>query len=94
MQALRLIIVSLIGIFLTLAIVRWDRKNLDSEQLARSWNSATTGQALLNFGPWSLLGWGWVTRRWKGLGLGFVVSALVTAVMVLVDAIFEAAVGK
>lgn len=94
MQALRVLIVSLIGIFLTWGLVRWDRKRLSPEQLARSWNTATTGQALLNFGPWSLLGWGWVTQRWVGLLGGFVGATLVTLVMVAVDAMFEALVGK
>jgi hypothetical protein len=78
MQALRVLIVSLLGIFLSLAIVRWDRKNLSPEQLARSWNTATTGQALLNFGPFSLLGWGWVTRRWLGLLSGFVLALVIS----------------
>jgi hypothetical protein len=51
------------------------------------------GQSLLNFGPWSLLGWGWVTRRGKGILFGFLAAILITAVLVLVDTLFVAAFG-
>lgn len=94
MQALRVLIVSLLGIVLTLAIVRWDRKNLSPEQLARSWNTATTGQALLNFGPFSLLGWGWVTRRWLGLLGGFVAACVVSYALVRLDELLGLVLGK
>lgn len=94
MQALRLLTISILGILLTLATVRWDRKRLGEDQRARSWNSATLGQALLNFGPWSMLGWGWVTRRWKGLLLGIFAASLITLVLVIVDAIFIAVFGE
>jgi hypothetical protein len=94
MQALRLLIISILGILLTLAIVRWDRIHLDPEQRARSWNSATTGQALLNFGPWSLLGWGWVTRRWKGLLFGFVLAFAMSWALVQLDEVLEKLLGK
>jgi hypothetical protein len=94
MQAVRLLTTWILGILLTLAIQRWDEKRLDADQRARSWNSATLGQALLNFGPWSMLGWGWVTRRWKGLLLGFFAAFLITMVIVAVDAILVALFGE
>jgi hypothetical protein len=93
MQALRLLVTWILGIVLTLAFLRWDRRRLDEDQRARSWNSATLGQSLLNFGPWSLLGWGWVTRRGKGILFGFLAAILITAVLVLVDTLFVAAFG-
>lgn len=94
MQAVRVLLTWILGIFLTLTVLRWDRKRLDDERRERSWNSATLGQALLNFGPWSLLGWGWVTRRGKGLVLGVLAASLITVALVLVDTIFVAAFGE
>jgi hypothetical protein len=94
MQAVRVLTTWILGILLTLAVLRWDRKQLDEGQRARSWNSATLGQALLNFGPWSMLGWGWVTRRGLGLLLGFLVACTITLVLVIVDTIFVAVFGE
>jgi len=93
MQAIRVLTTWILGILLTLAVQRWDTKRLDDEQRARSWNSATLGQAIFNFGPWSMLGWGWVTRRGKGLLLGFLAASLLTGILLLVDALIVAAFG-
>jgi hypothetical protein len=41
-----------------------------------------------------MLGWGWVTRRWKGLLLGILVAILITIVIVVVDALIVAAFGE
>jgi hypothetical protein len=69
------------GIGLPLALQRWDRSRLSPEQRARSWNTATWGAALYAFGPLSMLGWGWVTRRSVvGLGLGLLSAAALGAV--------------
>lgn len=94
MQAVRVLTISILGILLPLAIVRWDRKRLDEDQLARSWNSATLGQALLNFGPLSLLGWGWVTRRGIGLLIGTLAAGVIIGFLMIINAIFGAAFGK
>ncbi len=85
MDAFRLLLNWILGITLTLALQRWDFKRLDDQQRARSWNSATQGQALFNFGPLSMLGWGWVTRRGKGLLLGAIAAFLITFATGLVD---------
>lgn len=94
MQAARLLLTWILGICLTLAVQRWDVKRLNEEQRARSWNSATLGQALLNFGPLSMLGWGWVTRRWIGILLGILAAFLITFVQVLVDALIVTVFGE
>jgi hypothetical protein len=58
-----------LGIALPLAAQLWDRKQLTAEQRARVWNWASWGAALYAFGPASMLGWWWVTRR-RPLALG------------------------
>jgi hypothetical protein len=104
MKALRLLTTSILGIVLTLLIQRWDKKRLDDDQRARSWNYATQAQALFNFGPLSMLGWGWVTRRRKGihfglkgllfglwgLCLGLATACLITATLVAFDNVLGA----
>lgn len=66
---------------LPLAVQLWDRGRLSPEQRARSWNAATWGAALYAFGPLSMLGWCWVTRRsWLALGVGVVVGLALSAV--------------
>jgi hypothetical protein len=94
MQALRLLTTAILGIVLTLLLQRWDKKRLDDEQRARSWNYATWAQALYNFGPLSMLGWGWVTRRWKGLFLGLIAAVLIIRVLVALDEMLIALFGK
>lgn len=56
-----------------LAVQLWDRRRLSPAQRARSWNTATWGAALYAFGPLSMLGWCWVTRKSAlGLAVGLV----------------------
>lgn len=93
MQAVRLLTNWILGILLTLIIQSWDQKRLDEDQRARSWNAATRAQAIFNFGPWSMLGWGWVTRRGKGLFMGFGAACLISAVLVIVDQVLVALFG-
>ena len=72
-----------VGIGLPLALQRWDRGRLTPEQRARSWNGATWGAALYAFGPLSMAGWGWVTRKsWLGLAAGLVSGAALLALSV------------
>lgn len=94
MQAVRLLLTWILGILLTLAVQRWDSRRLDEEQRARSWNYATLAQAIFNFGPFSMLGWGWVTRRGIGLLLGLFVACLIQVVIVLVDVLVVAVFGE
>lgn len=85
MDVFRLLTNWILGISLTLAVQLWDRRRLNDEQRARSWNYATHGQALINFGPLSMLGWGWVTRRGKGLLLGAIAAVLIIFAAGMVD---------
>jgi hypothetical protein len=52
-----------LGIVLPLAAQLWDRKQLTPEQRGRLWNWASWGAALYAFGPASMLGWWWVSRK-------------------------------
>jgi hypothetical protein len=52
-----------LGIVLPLLVQRWDRSTLSRERRARTWNGATWAAALYAFGPLSMLGWSWVSRR-------------------------------
>lgn len=71
----------LLSIGLPLAMQLWDRKRLNDAQVSRLWNCASWGAALYAFGPLSMIGWFWVTRRWRGLPLG-IGSALLILVAV------------
>lgn len=88
MQVVRLLMTWILGIVLTLVVWSWDVKRLDDEQRARSWNYATLAQAIFNFGPLAMLGWGWVTRRGKGLVLGGIAAGVLTVVVALIVAAF------
>lgn len=64
-----------LGIVIPLAMQRWDRRHLTPEQRARAWNTASWGAALYAFGPLSMLGWWWVTRRsFAGILVGLVIA--------------------
>ncbi len=56
-------IMMILGIALPLVVQLWDKRRLSSEQRARAWNFASWGAALYAFGPASMLGWIFVTRR-------------------------------
>lgn len=61
-------IAMVLGILFPLLVQLWDKRHLDEEQRARAWNFASWGAALYAFGPLSMLGWFWVTRRgWRRL---------------------------
>jgi hypothetical protein len=64
-----------LGIALPLLVQQWDRRRLGLEARERAWNVATWGSALYAFGPLSMLGWCWVTRRGWGKALGVPVAA-------------------
>ncbi|MCA9624291.1 MAG: hypothetical protein KC731_34940 [Myxococcales bacterium] len=63
MKVLRASITMLLMILVPLAIQLWDRRRQDDETRARGWNFATWGAALYALGPFSLLGWSWVTKE-------------------------------
>lgn len=85
MTVARTTVAMVLGIALPLGLQLWDRSRLPAEARDRGWNAASWGSALYAFGPLSMLGWYWVTRRgWRKLyGLPAVV-ALVVAIQ-LVD---------
>jgi hypothetical protein len=93
MQVVRFILELVLGIGLTYALQRWDRGRLSEEQRERAWNGATWGAALYAFGPFSMLGWGWVTRRFLGLLLGLLGIALISLALWVVDLGFALAFG-
>jgi len=78
-----------LNITLPYEITRRDRRTLTTEQLARSWNTASWGSAIYFFGPLCLPAHFWVTRRtMRGLAVGvawmlavFVVEWLVGVAM-------------
>ena len=72
-------------IALPYAITRRDRRSLTSEQLARSWNTASWASAVYFFGPLCLPAHFWVTRRTvRGLamGIGWMLSVFLCAWLV------------
>lgn len=63
MKAARVALQMALGIVLPLLVQRWDKARLSPERLGRTWSYATWGAALYAFGPLSMLGWVYVTRR-------------------------------
>lgn len=76
------IVAALLGIVLPLGLQLWDRRRLAGEARERAWNVASWGAALYAFGPLSLLGWYWVTRRRWARALGLPAAA---AVVLLIE---------
>jgi hypothetical protein len=62
MNTVRYTISIILGFALPYLVQRWDRARLPPEGAAAAWNGATWGSALYAFGPFSMLGWAWVTR--------------------------------
>lgn len=66
MEALRAAVTMILGIALPLAIQLWDRRRLPPPLARRTWGYATWGGAVYAFGPFSMLGWIFVTRApWR-----------------------------
>jgi hypothetical protein len=81
-KVLRFVLQMALGIVLPLALQAWDKRRLSPERRERAWNGASWGAALYAFGPLSMLGWCWVTRRgWLGIALGIGSSAVLLAVL-------------
>jgi len=84
----------ILGIVLPWLVQLWDKRRLPDEAKARSWNIATWGSALYAFGPLSMLGWSWVTRRgWTRFVMGPCWMAAIVLVMSLVDQVLTFAAG-
>lgn len=69
MEVARTISMMILSIVLPLAVQLLDKRRLNDEQRGRAWNVATWACALYAFGPFSMLGWIFVTRRpwWRCL---------------------------
>ncbi len=69
LETARVLVAFILGIALPLAFQRWDLRRLTPRQREGAWNSASWGSALYAFGPFSMIGWLWVTRhewsRWR-----------------------------
>jgi len=75
LHALALLLNMILGIAIPLGIQLWDRSRLSPTQREWVWGYASWGSALYNFGPLSLVAWGYVTRSpryWRGLAAGTV----------------------
>lgn len=82
-----------VGIFLALGIQLWDRRRLLPEQRAWAWNAASWGSAVYNFGPLSLVAWGYVTRSPRYV-VGLLVGVELATVALLVQGALNEAVGR
>ena len=72
-----------LGMLIPLALQRMDRRRMTTEERAWVWNFASWGSAVYNFGPMSLVAWGYVTRspryvRGLATGAGLAVTAIAT----------------
>jgi hypothetical protein len=75
-----------LGILIPLAVQLLDRRRMTPEQRRWVWGYATWGSALYNFGPLSLVAWGYVTRspRYaRGLAVGVGLTAIALAAQAL-----------
>lgn len=83
------VVMMVLGIVVPLLLQLWDKRRLDEDGRARAWNFASWGAALYAFGPLSVLGWFWVTRRgWRrlyGLAALVVIAALLTGIDTLLQ---------
>ena len=86
MQVLRAGLVMVAGILLPWLIQHVDRGLLDEQQRKRTWNFSSWGSAIYAFGPLSMLGWCWTTRRpWLRCLVGSIYTSLTLGVIVLFD---------
>lgn len=103
MKTLRFALQIALGIAIPLALQVWLRRRLAPAQRAFAWNGATWGGALYAFGPLSLLGWFWVTRRAlplnrlgrgvAAIGLGAGTAILVFLAIAGIDRVVAAVLG-
>ena len=77
-----------LGIAIPLGIQLADRRRLSAAERAWVWNTASWGAALYNFGPLSLIAWGYVTRTpryWWGLLHGVLLAEIALLAQGLVN---------
>jgi hypothetical protein len=97
---IRFVVPMVLGIVLPLVVQRAWLRRLSEERRAQAWNGASWAAALYAFGPLSMLGFCWVTRRRPGalralisLAAGLASTCLVVGCIVLVDLGLEALLG-
>jgi hypothetical protein len=94
MKVARTAIAIVLGFLLPLLVQLWDRRHLDGEERQRVWNFASWGSALYAFGPLSMLGWSWVTRRnWMRVVMGPVSLGAIVLLMGTIDGLLHASTG-
>lgn len=89
MGVARFALMMVLGILLPLAVQLWDRRRQTEAQRSAGWNVATWGSALYAFGPLSMLGWIFVTRRpWVRAFVAPLWTLPLVGVLMLVDMSF------
>jgi hypothetical protein len=63
MNTLRFVLDVVVGMALSYAVQRWDRRRLPPYYRDGAWNSVTWAFALYALGPYSMIPWVWVTRH-------------------------------
>lgn len=79
MNVLFFVLNVLLGIGIPLGLQLHDRRRLSAEERAWVWSFASWGSAVYNFGPLSLVAWGYVTRSpryWLGLAHGVLLAEI------------------
>jgi fatty acid desaturase len=90
MDLARTVAMMLLSIVLPLMVQLVDKRRMDEERRARTWNIASWAAALYAFGPFSMLGWIFVTRRrWVRCLIAPLWTLPVLGCLVLVDQILE-----
>ncbi len=89
MEVYRKSIVLIAGIALPWVLQWADLRRLKRLGIkTRWWNAASWASALYAFGPLSMLGWGWTTRRrWKRCAIGAVGTASAVFGVALIDSL-------
>jgi hypothetical protein len=96
---LRVVLQMVLAIVLTVGLQLALRARLPPERRARGWNAATWGAAVYAFGPASMLGFFWVTRRpgkagaAAALALGLAATAALLGLMAGVDLALDPVLG-
>ena len=77
-----------LGMVIPLGIQIADRRRLSAAERPWVWNTASWGSALYNFGPLSLIAWGYVTRSpryWWGLLNGVMLTEIALVAQGLIN---------
>ena len=81
------------GILIPLALQLLDRRRMTPEERRWVWPFSTWGSALYNFGPLSLVAWGYVTRSPRYVR-GLAIGVALTTVALLVQGVLGELLGR